>query len=107
MHNILKKISALLGYIVFFALVFSGYDFGTPFDIITIYPLIFRAILGAVIFWFATLIVGDIIIKGVVSDIEKSDLEPLEGGFEQQIFAEKSKNKIKVIKKIFKRVDSK
>ena len=99
MYQILKKMSAFMGYIVFFILFFSGYNFGTPFEAMLLYPLILKSLFGAVVFWFASLIVGDIIVKGVVADIEKEKLEPLEGGFEQHIFTELDKTNVKVIKK--------
>lgn len=106
MRKILTTISRFLGFLVFFILFFSGYDFGAPFDLVIHYPLILRSAAGAILFWFATLIVGDIILKGIIADIEKDKLEPLMGGFEQRLHDEKQKERVKVIKKTVNRVPS-
>ena len=45
------------------------------------------------------MIIGDIVIRGIVEDIDAEKLDPLEGGLEQRISEEKKKKRVFIIDK--------
>jgi hypothetical protein len=99
MTKAVNSFSIFLAYSAFILIFLAGYDFGGRFTLETVTPLILRALLGAVLFWFSGIIIGDIIIRGIVEDIDLDKLEPLEGELEQRIDEEKRKKRVVIIDK--------
>jgi hypothetical protein len=86
-----RSFSLFLAYAAFILIFLAGYDFAGTFTLESITPLILKSLFGAVLFWLSGMIIGDIVIRGIVEDIDAEKLEPLEGGFEQRIAEEKKK----------------
>ena len=99
MRNAVKQISVLLGLIAFFLIIASGYNYSRAFILEENITLLLRALFGGMFFGFFGLIVGDIIIKGVIEDIDTEKLEPLEGGMEQRLYETKKKQKVSIVEK--------
>jgi len=97
MTGAVKSFSTFLACMAFLFIFFSGYDFAGTFTVETIAPIIFRATLGAILFWLSGMIIGDIVLRGIVEDIDGENLDPLEGGFEQRIAEEKGKKKVVIV----------
>ena len=75
------------------------YPFDLPFSVDILCPIIFKATIGAALFKIGGLIIGDIILKGVVEDIDSTELEPLLGGFEQRIHDIKQKQRVTIVER--------
>jgi len=97
MGNAVKSFSAFLACLAFLFIFFSGYDFVGPFTVENIAPIIFRSALGGILFWLSGMIIGDIVLRGIVEDIDNEKLDPLEGGFEQRIAEEKGKKRVTIV----------
>jgi hypothetical protein len=97
--NAIKQVSRLLAFLVFVTIFIVGYPFDLPFSIDTLWPIIFKATIGAALFKIGGLIIADIIIKGVVEDIDSSELEPLLGGLEQRIHDIKQKQHVTIVER--------
>ena len=97
MTKAVNTFSVFLAYAAFILVFLAGYDFTGVFTLESITPLILKALFGAVLFWFSGIIIGDILIRGIVEDIDAEKLEPLEGGFEQRIAAEKKKKRVGIV----------
>lgn len=87
----IKKFAAISGITVFFIILFAGLIGCDPFDPSVFVPALLKAAGGAALFWFAGFITGDIIFKGVLSDIDHDKVDLLEGGMLQKI-TEKQKS---------------
>ncbi len=99
MRKVVLLIARLLGFLAFVIILISGYDFSMSFTLENFAPLLFKSVLGALLFGLLSIIIGDIIIKGVMEDIERKQLEPLEGGIEQRMHEAKAKEPVAVIKR--------
>jgi hypothetical protein len=89
----IKKGAFLLGGFVFFVILLSNLIGSDPFDLNYLVPALIRAVLGGALFWFAGFILGDIVFKGVLNDIDENDKSNLlEGGLIQQMHMEKEKH---------------
>ena len=99
MTKAVNTFSVFLSYGAFILIFLAGYDFAGTFTLESITPLILKALFGAVLFWFSGMIIGDIVIRGIVEDIDAEKLDPLEGGFEQRIAEEKKKKRVVIIDK--------
>lgn len=81
----IRRISKLLAFAVFFLIFFNGISYEDPFNSTFLMPAFVKAIIGAALFWVAGFIVSDIILKGIIEDIPKEDLDILEGGIIQRM----------------------
>ena len=99
MKDAIKQISKLISLLVFVTIFIIGYHFGEPFSVEMVFPVVLKAFIGAVIFGVGGIIIGDIIVKGVIEDIDSSELEPLHGGFEQRIHDLKRKQKVGIVER--------
>jgi len=99
MMKAIRTFSVFLSYGAFIVIFLSGYDFTGTITIENITPIILKSLFGAVLFWFLGIIIGDIIVRGIIEDIDASKLDPLEGGFEQLISEEKGKAKVMITEK--------
>lgn len=88
----IRKTAMLLGYTVFFGVLFFNLSSrADPFNFGTLILCIIKALIGGGLFWFAGYILGDIMFKGVLTDLETEDSSMLEGGLIQRI-NEKNEN---------------
>jgi len=82
----IRKAAMLLGYTVFFGVLFlSLASSDNPFDFGSLIMCIIKALIGGGLFWFTGYILGDIIFKGVLTDLEVEKSNMLEGGLIQRI----------------------
>jgi hypothetical protein len=88
----IKRTARILGIITFFVVFFIGLDPGRPFDPQVVAMAFLKGILGAILFWFAGFILGDIVFKGLVSDVHTDDSDAIDGGLLQRIHDEKKRN---------------
>lgn len=90
----IRKTAMLMGYTVFFGvLFFSLADSSDPFDLGSLIMCIVKALIGGGVFWFTGYILGDIIFKGILTDLEVDKANLLEGGLVQRI-NEKHENEL-------------
>lgn len=93
MNYWIKKGAMLLGISVFFIILLLsmlGLDPMRPEHLV---PALLKALLGGALFWFTGFILGDIIFKAVLTDIDEKDTSNLlEGGLVQRIYTEKEKH---------------
>jgi len=89
----IKKGAFLLGATVFFIIFLTSLIGLDPFNPQYLIPAILKAILGGALFWFTGFILGDIVFKGVLTDIDETDKNNLlEGGLVQRIHMEKERH---------------
>lgn len=81
----IRRIAFLLGTVTFFVLFFVGLDTDDPFAVASVLMAFSRAVLGGAIFWFAGIIIADIVLKGIVEDIEEEHIPQYEGGLLQRV----------------------
>ena len=88
----IKKGAFLLGTTVFFIILLTSLIGLDPLNPIHLIPAIIKAVLGGALFWFTGFILGDIVFKGVMTDIDSNDKNNLlEGGLVQRIHMEKER----------------
>ncbi len=81
----IKRFAGILGWMSFFIALLTGIDFANPFAMTSAIPALLRGIGGALFFWFAGFIIGDIMFKGIVEDVAGQEDDELEGGILQRI----------------------
>jgi len=101
MKEAVKQVARLVAILVFITIIVVGYRFDLPLTMELLVPLLFKAFVGASLFWIGGLITGDIIVKGIVEDIDADSLEPLQGGFEQRIHDAKRKQRVSIVERQF------
>ncbi len=99
MKEAVKQVAKLLAFMVFLTIFLVGYPFGQAFTHEILIPVLIKASVGAVLFGIGGIIIGDIIIKGIVEDIDSDKLDPLEGGFEQQIHAVQRQQRVGIVER--------
>ncbi|MDR0304171.1 MAG: hypothetical protein LBH98_05305 [Chitinispirillales bacterium] len=99
MTKAVHSFSIFSAYGAFILIFLSGYDFSGTFTIESITPLILKSLFGAVLFWFSGIIIGDILVRGIIEDVDVNSLDVLEGGLEQRIAEEKKKNRVEIVDK--------
>jgi hypothetical protein len=88
----IKKCARIFGAIVFFLILFYNLIEMNSFESTVIVIAIIKAFLCGVIFWFVGFIISDILLKGIITDIDTNNKENLlEGGFVQRMHMEKEK----------------
>lgn len=88
----IKKFALLLGSSAFFILLFIGMASSGQFSWETFYPACIRALGGAMLLWIVGIVVADIFVKGIVTDMEIDKKCLVEGGLLQQVHAIQEKN---------------
>lgn len=101
MKEAVKQVARLVAILVFITILMIGYRFDLPLTMELLVPLLIKSFIGASLFWIGGLIVGDIIIKGIVEDIDTENLEPLQGGFEQRIHEAKRNQRVSIVERQF------
>ena len=87
----IKRTARILSIITFFVVFFIGLDPAQPFDPQILALAALKGFCGAVLFWFAGFVLGDIVFKSIVSGVETTPSDKIEGGFIQRIHDEKSR----------------
>jgi hypothetical protein len=85
----IKRAARIIGAVTFFVVFFIGLDPARPFDPQIVAVAFFKGVLGAILFWFAGFILGDIVFKGLVTDVVTGESDAIEGGLLQRIHEEK------------------
>ncbi|MDO5576394.1 MAG: hypothetical protein Q4F84_04890 [Fibrobacter sp.] len=81
----IKKLALILAFFVFFALLFVNLSNLDSFEFENMIMSVIKSFFGAALFWFTGFIIGDIFLKGIVTDIEHDEMNGLEGGMIQRI----------------------
>jgi hypothetical protein len=81
----IRKFGTILAATAFFALLFSGLAGSRNFASEALVPVFLRAIVGASLFWVAGIVVADIVLKGILTDIAIDTENLVEGGVLQQV----------------------
>lgn len=89
----------LTGLGIFVLVVVTSLDFMSEITLEVLRVVVIKALIVAAISWMMIHIVGDIIIKGVFEDLNKEDLNPLEGGLEQRLHEDKKEKRVKIVDK--------
>jgi hypothetical protein len=87
----IKRTARILGVVTFFVVFFIGLDPAQPFDPQIVTIAFFKGVLGAVLFWFAGFILGDIVFKGLITGVATTDSDAIDGGLIQRIHDEKKR----------------
>ncbi len=85
----IKRTARIIGAVTFFVVFFMGLDPARPFDPQIVATAFSKGVLGAILFWFAGFILGDIVFKGLVTDVTTAESDAIEGGLLQRIHEEK------------------
>jgi hypothetical protein len=88
----IKRTARILGVVTFFAVFFMGLDPAHPFDFQIVTLALLKGGIGAILFWFAGFILGDIVFKGLVTGVTTSESDVIDGGLIQRIHDEKKRN---------------
>jgi hypothetical protein len=87
----IKRIASILAIATFFVLLLLGLVSSQSFSWEAFAPAFVRAFAGAALFWIVGIIIGDIVLKGVITDIEIDQKNLIEGGLLQQVHAIKER----------------
>jgi len=88
----IKRISALLGISTFFMLFLIGMVSSHCISWEALAGAFGHALTGGVLFWIIGIVVADILLKGILSDVEVDKQYLLDGGLLQQMQVIKDKN---------------
>jgi hypothetical protein len=88
----IKKCASILGIAAFFVLLFTGIVSSGQFSWECFVPACARAFGGAALLWVLGIVVADILVKGIITDIEVDKECLVEGGLLQQVHAVREKN---------------
>jgi hypothetical protein len=94
---LLKKTAFTLGVLSFFLIFIIGVDPENLFDLPTLMRAFVKGCCGLALFWFCGIVMGDIVFKGIVNEMQEEKFENLEGGFLQRFIEVKNKDSLKVI----------
>ncbi|MFP4163365.1 MAG: hypothetical protein ACLFVE_05250 [Chitinispirillaceae bacterium] len=81
-----KRLANILATGAFLITLLICYDFVNPYSIGTIIAALIKASIAGLMFWFAGMIISDILLKGVVSDVPPDPEHLVEGGILQRIY---------------------
>lgn len=81
----IKKIAGILALAVFFTILFADLSVSGSLEFFHLIVSVIKAVIAASLFWFAGFIAGDIILKGLITDIEHDEMNLLEGGMIQRL----------------------
>jgi hypothetical protein len=88
----IKRTARILGVVTFFVVFFIGLDPAHPFDSHIVIIAFLKGVAGAILFWFAGFILGDIVFKGLVTGVSTGEPDAIDGGLIQRIHDEKMRN---------------
>jgi hypothetical protein len=88
----IRKFGKILGLTAFFILFFIGMASSGQVTWGTLLPACARALGGAVLFWIVGIVVADILVKGIITDIDIDRKGLVEGGLLQQVHSIRRKS---------------
>ena len=88
----IKRFASIVCLAAFFILLFSGMASSGQFSWGSFIPACARAFGGAALLWIVGIVVADILVKGIITDIEIDRKCIVEGGLLQQVHAIRKKN---------------
>jgi hypothetical protein len=83
----IKRFASILGITAFFSLLFIGILSSGQFSWGSLVPACARALGGGCLLWIAGMVIADILVKGIITDIEIDRKGIVEGGLLQQVHA--------------------
>lgn len=90
----IKKSAFIAGTLAFFIIFTLSIDIGDPFNArIALFAFI-KAIAAASLIWLCAYVLADIVLKGVIEDIDSEKIDVLEDGLLQHVREEKEKNRL-------------
>ena len=87
----IKRFATILGLLTFFVVLITNVNYSDPLNVETLLPALIKAFVGATLFWLAGIIVGDILIKNVITDIDTVKDDLIDGGILQRVYDQKVK----------------
>lgn len=81
-----KRLARIMAAGAFVVTLLVCYDYVDPYSIGTALSAVIKACISGALFWFAGLIISDILLKGLVSDIQPDPEHLVEGGLLQRIY---------------------
>jgi len=81
-----KRLAFFLGICAFFVMLLLSYDFENYLDTKMIVIAVIKGLCAALLFWIAGLIIGNIFLKGLVTDIPVDQTHLIDGGILQRIY---------------------
>jgi hypothetical protein len=94
MGLVIKKIASICQWGSFFIIFLMGIDFVDIFNPFNALGAFAKGTCGAILFWFAGYIIGDIVVKGIVHEIPEDDPEYIDGGLLQRFQDAKTKETV-------------
>ena len=91
----IKKVSLICAFLVFIIVLLSGIDFEDILDEANAIAALSKALCSAIGMWLVSMIICDIIFKGITNDISNKDLDISEGGLIQRISEVKTEPLVK------------
>jgi len=89
----IRKGARLAGMLVFFIVLFLGIDYADPFEAMRGTLALIKALSAGILVWLVFFIIGDIIFKGLIEDIEPQQTDMLDEGLLQHIHQERNRAK--------------
>jgi hypothetical protein len=89
----IRKSARLAGMLVFFIVLFLGVDYADPFNAVRGTLALIKAFCAGAAVWLVFFIIGDIIFKGLIEDIEPRQTDVLDEGLLQHIHQERDRAK--------------
>jgi len=81
----IRKLAGIFAFFVFFMLLFADLSVLDSFEFNNLIISVIKAFVAASLFWFAGFIMGDIFLKGIITDIEHDEMNLIEGGMVQRL----------------------
>jgi len=81
-----KRTAFFLGFCAFIVMFLVSYDFENYFDTKVIIISVVKGFGAALLFWMAGLIIGNIFLKGLITDIPVNQDHLVDGGLLQRIY---------------------
>lgn len=88
----IKRFASLLGISAFFVLLFTGTISSGQFSWESLLPAFARAFGGAALLWIVGIVVADILVKGIITDIDIDRKDLIDGGLLQQVHTIRAKS---------------
>jgi hypothetical protein len=88
----IKRMARILAVLTFLIVFVTGLDPSQPLDPHIVTIAFFKGFLGAVLFWFAGFILGDIVLKGLITAIPTQEDDAIDGGLIQRVYNEQKRS---------------
>jgi hypothetical protein len=85
----IRRSAMILSVTCFFIVLFISINPADPLNLYVLVPALAKAFFSAALFWFAGYVAGDILFKGLLTDITSSNDDLFEGGIVQRVHEQK------------------